>query len=151
MAEVIRRLHPTPMPMSAYLASPHRGCCTFQHFNGDALYPGTTWSEEGPTEFPPPVKMPVVDGYLPTTVAYCRWFWRVIEQEKRRYDFTVIERALETATARGQTLCSAPTSGACGWRSSTTASGTTSSLSPGLARRQAETAGGDGSSEWSKG
>ena len=104
MAEVIRRLRPTPMPMSAYLPNPHRGCCTFQHFNGDALFPGTTWSEEGPTEFPPPVKMPVVDGYLPTTVAYCRWFWRVIEPEKGRYDFTVVERARETAAARGQTL-----------------------------------------------
>jgi hypothetical protein len=104
MAEVIRRVRPTPLAMSAYLANPHRGCCTFQHFNGDALFPGTTWSEEGPVTFPPPIKMPVIDGYLPTTVAYCRWFWRVIEPEKGKYDFTVIDKALETASQRGQTL-----------------------------------------------
>ena len=104
MAEVIRRVRPAPMPMSAYLPNPHRGCCTFQHFNGDALFPGTTWSEEGPTTFPPPIKLPVIDGYLPTTVAYCRWFWRLIEPEKGKYDWTVIDKSLETSAARGQTL-----------------------------------------------
>ncbi len=100
MAETVRRLRPPPLPLSASLPNPHRGCCTFQHFNGDALFPGTTWSEEGPTEFPPPDQMPVVEGYLPTTVAYCRWFWRVVEPQKGHYDFAVIERALETAAAR---------------------------------------------------
>ena len=101
MAENIRRVRPTLS--NAYLGNPHKGCCTFQHFNGDPLFPGTSWSEEGPTEFP--VREPkVVDGYLPTTVSYCRWFWRLIEPEKGKFDFTVIEKSLETAKARGQSM-----------------------------------------------
>ncbi len=101
MAEVIQRVR--PVPVGTYLANPHRGCCTFQHFNGDPLYPGTSWDECGPTEFPP-ARFPVDDGYVPTTVAYCRWFWEIFEPEEGRYDFTVIERALQTCQQRGQTL-----------------------------------------------
>ena len=37
-----------PTPIDHYLGNPHKGLCTFQHFNGDALYPGNFWSEEGP-------------------------------------------------------------------------------------------------------
>jgi hypothetical protein len=99
--EIVRRVRPTPT--DAYLANPHKGCCTFQHFNGDPLYPGTKWSEEGPLEFPAATE-PVAPGYLPCTVAYCRWFWRVLEPEQGRYDFSMIDGALETCRARGQTL-----------------------------------------------
>jgi len=101
MAEVIRKVRPTPT--DAYLGNPHKGCCTFQHFNGDVLFPGTSWSEEGPTQFPPPIK-PVIDGYLPTTVSYCRWFWRLMEPRKGEYDFSMIDGSLETCRQRGQTL-----------------------------------------------
>ena len=53
MAEQFVRVRP---PASdEYLANPHKGCCTFQHFNGDELYPGMEYSEEGPVVFPPPV------------------------------------------------------------------------------------------------
>ena len=102
MAEVIRRFRPTPT--EEYLANPHKGCCTFQHFNGDALFDGIHWSEEGPTQFPPRVAEETVPSYLPSTVAYCRWFWRLMEPEEGRYDFSVIDKALETAGQRGQTL-----------------------------------------------
>jgi len=102
MAEVVRRVRPTPSDV--YLGNPHKGCCTFQHFNGDELYPGTFWSEEGPVTFPPPKQLPYVDGYLPTTVSYCRWFWKLLEPEEGQYDFTVIDKALEVAKERGQTL-----------------------------------------------
>ncbi len=101
MAEKVRRVRPTPT--DAYLANPHKGCCTFQHFNGDPLFPGTGWSESGPTEFPP-AQADVVEGYLPTTVAYCRWFWELMEPEKGRYDFSMIDGALEACRQRGQTL-----------------------------------------------
>jgi hypothetical protein len=89
--------------MTSPLPNPHKGFCTFQRFNGDPLYPGESWSEEGPTEFPERV-CEVAEGYLPTTVAYCRWFWETVEPEEGRFDFTVVERALETARERGQTL-----------------------------------------------
>jgi hypothetical protein len=101
MAEVVRRVRPTPT--DAYLPNPHRGCCTFQHFNGDELFPGTTWSEEGPLEFPPR-KAEVIDGYLPTTVSYCRWFWDIFEKEEGQYDFSVIDKSIQTAREREQTL-----------------------------------------------
>src|SRR5437016_3231033 len=101
MAEVVRRVRPTPS--DKFLANPHKGCCTFQRFNGDPLFEGTTWSEEGPLKFP--VRKPdVVDGYLPSTVAYLRWFWDVFEREEGKYDFSVIEKSIETAKTRGQTV-----------------------------------------------
>jgi len=101
MAEKTFKVRPTPT--DEYLANPHKGCCTFQHFNGDELFPGTGWSEAGPTEFPA-AKASVIEGYLPSTVAYCRWFWRLMEPEKGKYDFTVIDRSLEVCAERGQTL-----------------------------------------------
>ena len=101
MSETVRRVRPTPS--NAFLANPHKGCCTFQHFNGDELFPGTTWSEEGPLEFPAR-KSEYHDGYLPSTVSYCRWFWDIFEREEGAYDFSVIDKSIETAKARGQTL-----------------------------------------------
>jgi len=109
MAEVIRKVRPTPS--DEYLGNPHKGCCTFQHFAGDSLFPGTRWSEEGPLQFPPPVEAArspfepkAPKGFLPSTVAYCRWFWRVMEPRKGQYDFSMIEKSLETCAQRGQTL-----------------------------------------------
>lgn len=90
-------------PTDRYLGNPHKGCCTFQRFNGDPLNAGEEWDEHGPLVFPPAQK-PVADDYLPSKVAYCRWFWEAVEPEKGRYDFSMIERALEVSAARGQTL-----------------------------------------------
>ncbi len=97
-----RRIRPTPT--TRYLGNPHKGCCTFQHFNGDPLFPDNQWLESGPTSFPDRVTPGVIPGYLPSTVAYCRWFWKTIEPEPGRYDFTVIEKSLELCAQRGQTL-----------------------------------------------
>ncbi|MDD5679373.1 MAG: DUF4832 domain-containing protein [Kiritimatiellae bacterium] len=110
--DVVRHWRYTPT--DEYLANPHKGCCTFQRFNGDPLYPGTAWSEEGPlngAQAPeasigiPGLKPPsVVRGYLPTTVAYCRWFWAKLEPEQGRYDFSMIDKALEACREHDQTL-----------------------------------------------
>lgn len=102
MTEEFRKVRPTPT--NEYLANPHKGCCTFQHFNGDELFPGTGWSEAGPVEFPARKFPDVTEGYLPSTVSYCRWFWRLMEPQEGQYDFTVIDKALETCSQRGQTL-----------------------------------------------
>ena len=105
-------------PTDEYLDNPHKGCCTFQRFNGDALLPGVDWTihEQGPLKFPESTilqKGPhslealeplVVNGYLPTTVAYCRWFWNVLEPKPGEYDFTMIDKSLEICKERGQTL-----------------------------------------------
>lgn len=90
-------------PTDRYLGNPHKGCCTFQRFNGDPLNTGEEWDEHGPTVFPP-AERAVAEQYLPTTVAYCRWFWEQVEPEPGRYDFSVIDRALEVSAERGQTL-----------------------------------------------
>ena len=114
MNETIYRVRPTPV--DTYLGNPHKGCCTFQHFNGDPLFPGRGWSEEGPVEFPSLAAIPetdgvgrqrvprAVEGYLPTTVSYCRWFWEKLEPEPGKYDFSVVENSLEVCKQRGQTL-----------------------------------------------
>jgi hypothetical protein len=111
MAETVRRVRLTPT--DEYLGNPHKGCCTFQHFNGDEPFAGTSWSEEGPLSFPPPAAAKksdrwaarnVADGYLPTTVSYCRWFWHIMEPQKGKYDFSMIDGSLEMCRQRGQTL-----------------------------------------------
>ncbi|MCH2175027.1 MAG: DUF4832 domain-containing protein [Lentisphaeria bacterium] len=98
-----------------YLRNPHKGCCTFQRFNGDALNVGSAWSESGPEEFPEAVTemvgtgghgQPVktIPGYLPSTVSYCRWFWASIEPVEGEYDWSFIDQAFTVAEKRGQTL-----------------------------------------------
>lgn len=102
MAETIWRCRPTES--FEYFRNPHKGCATFQHFEGDPLFEGTHWSEEGPTEFPPRQYPGVTPGYLPSPVAYCRWFWRRFQPTKNTFDWSLIDQALQTAHERGQTL-----------------------------------------------
>ncbi len=102
-------------PTDEFLANPHEGFCTFQRFNGDPLYPGMAWSEEGPvgglapgatekSDIPGFNPKRTAPHYLPTTVAYCRWFWKLLEPRRGEYDFSVIDMALECCRERGQTL-----------------------------------------------
>lgn len=101
--EVIQRVR--PKESFAYLGNPHKGTTTFQRFNGDPLYPGTKWDDRGaPTEFDPPTDNLENERYPQTTIAYLRWRWSVIEPEKGRYRWDIIDGALEAARARGQTL-----------------------------------------------
>ncbi len=90
----------------AYLNNPHKGTTTFQRFNGDPLYPTLRWDDsKGPLEFPPPQNADLSNGqYPPTRIAYCRWAWRVLEPEKGKIRFDVLDAALKTAHDRGQTL-----------------------------------------------
>ncbi len=112
MPEPMMKIRPTPL--SGYLANPHQGCCTFQRFNGEELNPGLTWNEEGPTRFsavpqgvvlqPHWPLLQVTPGYLPSTVAYCRWFWKLMEPVQGQRDFSMIDQALAACAQRGQTL-----------------------------------------------
>ena len=102
MASPMNRVR--PRELKGILLNPHKGCATFQRFNGDPLYEGRRWSEFGPTEFPPRKYDDVTPGYLPCTVAYCRWFWPLFEPEDGRFDWSVIELALAVAAERRQTL-----------------------------------------------
>jgi hypothetical protein len=87
------------------LRNPHKGTQTFQRFEGDALYPTSAWDDsKGPLEFPAP-EFPLVNkNYPPTTMAYCRWLWSVLEPEEGKIRFDIIDNALTAAKQRGQTL-----------------------------------------------
>ena len=94
-----------PRESFACLRNPHKGTTTFQRFNGDPLYPGNTWSDrEGPVEFKPFDGNVTNPRYPDTTMAYCRWIWSVLEPEKGRHRWDIIDGALEAARVRGQTL-----------------------------------------------
>ncbi len=89
---------------SPLLTNPGKGCATFQRFDGDPLNAGERWSEEGPLAFPARRFPGAAPGYLPSTVAYCRWFWDAIERSDGRLNFRMVEGALRTARVRGQTV-----------------------------------------------
>jgi hypothetical protein len=99
-----------PTPTEEYLGNPHKGCCTFQCFNGDPLL-SLDWTkhEQGPLEFfhdesRDMLDPPYTEGYLPCTVAYCRWFWNVLEKRQGEYDFSMVDESLKICAERGQTL-----------------------------------------------
>ena len=88
------------------ILNPHKGTTTFQRFNGDPLYPDLRWNDnDGPVKFPPPVNADLTNSrYVPTTISYCRYTWAALEPKKGKIRFDIIEKALDTAAARGQTL-----------------------------------------------
>ena len=77
---------------------------TFQRFNGDELNEGSGWTEGFPIDYQE------FDGDLTnkdhpaTTIAYWRIYWKFMEPEQGKYRWDMLDRALETARSRGQTL-----------------------------------------------
>jgi hypothetical protein len=102
--EQVQRIR--PLEHHDYIHNPHRGTTTFQRFQGDPTYPTQGWSDtHGPTVFPRAGGV-VRDNekYIPrTTLTYCRWPWKWLEPRKGQYDWSIIDGALRTAAARGQT------------------------------------------------
>ena len=93
-----------PPESDRVLNNPGVGFTTFQRFNGDSLNGGTGWTEGMPiAKFNQPAT-PVAPGYPNTTVAYLRLYWRFLEPGKGQFDWSLLDRALETAHQRGQTL-----------------------------------------------
>jgi len=91
-----------PTEIHDVLVNPGMGIQTFQRFRGDPINPGARWSELGPE---PSLTQPGAPPDFPdSSVAYCRWFWSQIEPEPGSYRWEIIDRALETARQRGQTL-----------------------------------------------
>jgi len=93
-----------PTVIDSVLPNPGIGFTTFQRFNGDDLNEGSGWTEGFPIEYQN------FDGdlknkdYPETTIAYFRVNWRFVEPEKEQYNWEMIDKALETAAERGQTL-----------------------------------------------
>jgi Domain of unknown function (DUF4832) len=91
-----------PKEIDTVLVNPGMGIQTFQRFNGDALNPGLRWSEAGPTAVVQPAA--VKPDFPESSISYCRWFWNVLEPEQGKYDWGIIDLALEQAREHHQTL-----------------------------------------------
>jgi hypothetical protein len=51
------------------------------------------------------IRSAVTEGYLPSSVSYCRWFWSCFQtEESADPDFSLIEKAMAVAKERRQTL-----------------------------------------------
>ena len=93
-----------PREINDVLTNPGMGFMTFQRFNGDSLNQGSGWTEGFPIdyqEFDGNLSNP---DYPATTIAYWRVYWKFMEPEQGGYRWDMLDRALETARARGQTL-----------------------------------------------
>ena len=91
-----------PSEIEETLVNPGMGITTFQRFNGDPINAGLEWSEEGPTSKLQPAPTP--PDFPDTSIAYCRWFWSAIEPERGKIHWEIMDRALEQARERRQTL-----------------------------------------------
>ena len=91
-----------PVETQDVLVNPGMGITTFQRFNGQALNKGLEWSEEGPATVLS--KGAGSEDFPESSIAYCRWFWPVLEPEKGKYNWTIIDQALEQARLHRQTL-----------------------------------------------
>ncbi|HXH51080.1 MAG TPA: DUF4832 domain-containing protein [Terriglobia bacterium] len=91
-----------PKEIDTVLVNPGMGVQTFQRFNGDPLNAGLRWSERGPTKV---LKAAAEKPDFPeSSISYCRWFWNVLEPEQGKYNWGIIDTALEQARLHHQTL-----------------------------------------------
>lgn len=91
-----------PKEISDVLVNPGMGITTFQRFNGQQPNPPLKWSEVGPVS-----KLPAADSkpdFPETSVAYCRWYWNVLEPEPGKFDWKILDLAIAEARAHGQKL-----------------------------------------------
>lgn len=93
-----------PVEIDDVLTNPGIGLMTFQRFNGDDLNEGSGWTEGFPIDYQ------VFDGDLTnidhpaTTIAYWRIYWKFLEPVQGEYRWDLLDKALETARSRGQSL-----------------------------------------------
>jgi len=93
-----------PSEIDDVLTNPGIGFMTFQRFNGDTLNEAKGWTEGKPIvyqDFDGDLKN---EDYPDTTIAYFRIYWKFIEPEMGEYRWDLIDKALDTARRRGQSL-----------------------------------------------
>jgi hypothetical protein len=93
-----------PEEIGDVLVNPGIGFMTFQRFNGDKLNEGTKWTEGYPIEYQEFDGDLKNENHPDTSLAYFRIYWKFIEPQRDQYRWDLLDRALETAAARGQTL-----------------------------------------------
>ena len=93
-----------PKEIFDVLNNPGIGFTTFQRFNGDALNPGSGWTEGLPIAYQEFNGDLTNKSHPQTTIAYFRVDWSFLETEQGKYNWPMIDKALRTAAERGQTL-----------------------------------------------
>ena len=91
-----------PVEIQSVLVNPGMGIPTFQRFNGQALNPPLTWSESGPVTKLSQAATP--PNFPKASIAYCRWYWSVLEPKPGKFRWDIIDLALREARDHGQTL-----------------------------------------------
>lgn len=92
-----------------FQTNPGKGFMTFQRFNGDSANVLQGCCGDYRDDFPFPVLTDAAgtlynEDYPNTSIAYFRFYWRFIEPEKGEYRWDIIDRTLDTARERGQTV-----------------------------------------------
>ena len=91
-----------PKEINDVLVNPGMGITTFQRFNGQEPNPALKWSEVGPVaKLPQAATKP---DFPDTSVSYCRWYWNVLEPEPGKYNWEIVDLAIDEARAHGQKL-----------------------------------------------
>jgi Domain of unknown function (DUF4832)/Beta-galactosidase len=93
-----------PKEIDDVLVNPGVGFMTFQRFNGDRLNAGLKWTEGFPIEYQPFSGTLTNQNHPSTSIAYFRVYWRFVEPEADKYRWDLLDKALATARARGQSL-----------------------------------------------
>jgi len=93
-----------PQEIDDVLNNPGMGFMTFQRFNGDSLNEGSGWTEGMPIDYQEFNGDLSNLDYPSTTIAYWRVYWKFMEAEKGVYRWDMLDKALEMARSRGQTL-----------------------------------------------
>ena len=93
-----------PQVTEDVLVNPGIGFMTFQRFNGDSLNPGTKWTEGYPIVYQPFHGKRTMENHPLTSLAYFRLYWKFLEPAQGQYRWELIDKALQTAGQRGQTL-----------------------------------------------
>jgi hypothetical protein len=91
-----------PKEIHDVLVNPGMGITTFQRFNGQEPNPPLKWSEVGPEKKLP--QAPAKPDFPDTSVSYCRWYWNVLEPERGKYRWEIVDLAIAEARAHGQKL-----------------------------------------------
>jgi len=91
-----------PKEIKDVLVNPGMGITTFQRFNGQEPNPPLKWSEVGPVTKSPAAT--ITPDFPRASVAYCRWYWNVLEPEPGKFNWEIVDLAIEEARAHSQRL-----------------------------------------------
>ena len=93
-----------PKEIDDVLTNPGIGFMTFQRFNGDRLNEGKKWTEGYPIVYQAFDRTLENPNHPLTSLAYFRLYWKFIEPVQGEYRWDLLDKALETAGSRKQTL-----------------------------------------------